>query len=404
MQPKHYDVIILGNSLASLLAGALLAKGGCRVLTFEEPAAPPPAWLFSSLHLERILERLDGASCLVPPSPFQVVTRESRLTLAPGEIADELRRELPAAHDAAIRRFDDLRQLGGRLEETLMASDGLPLTGLGSRLRFLRGRWRRGIGRSALDRPVAAALDLLPNREAHTVGTALFEGLSLTSCAHLPTWAAALLWSGAARDRGVDTAALGQFLRERYRQFHGRTELLDRLHALEGDGKVTLKGGSHCRADHILIGSPAGSRLAGILHPIPSPMTFSAGPLDEPLPPLLEARVIAAGALPMRMTFQTEPKGVTCRVECGDGSGDDAVAQVQASLAAIHPFSGLRLQPERPGTPAPTPGRFPGRRTLVHTGRLLDCHDGVLPALGATGGALTALTVASHLLLRLRRR
>ena len=103
---SHYDVIIIGDSLAARVAAVQLARSGCRVLALEEGLAISPAWFTSSLHLEKLLEQLSGRSCLTPPPSFQVITPTARVDLASRRPLDEvLLREFPEDYATLLELF-----------------------------------------------------------------------------------------------------------------------------------------------------------------------------------------------------------------------------------------------------------------------------------------------------------
>ena len=107
LPPKqsHYDIAVVGNSLAALLTAALATKKGCRVLTVAADNEQPASWFTSSLLLERILDFLDGNSCRSSSLPFQIITPKQRIDLRPRRpLSDELRRELPDSHQE-IEKF-----------------------------------------------------------------------------------------------------------------------------------------------------------------------------------------------------------------------------------------------------------------------------------------------------------
>ena len=57
---KHYDIAIVGSSLAAQISAALLVKQGGRVLFLSETRMKAPTWFHSSLFLEKILGVLGG--------------------------------------------------------------------------------------------------------------------------------------------------------------------------------------------------------------------------------------------------------------------------------------------------------------------------------------------------------
>ena len=422
MSQSYFDVIILGDSLAARIAGALLAKGGCRVLSFQEPFEFPAAWLYSSLHLERLLERLDGRSCFAPPASFQVLTEDSRLEfLQPSALEGELRREFAAGYEEVSGLLSHLQSLGHRLEEALLESGGLPLLGMASRLRFAHRRLRRGLTRRALRKPFESILTSLRHAPARRALSALFAGLSLTPVDRLSVAEAALLWNSAVRAEGVSPARLEELLTRRYEQFNGRTEKLSGLQSLQLEGSrlsgAILKEGGRCGARYFLIGSPAGWNL--LQKPLKvafrshfSRSRFYASPLSGRISPMFSERVIPEASFPMRLGISSSGDEIIATVECTTGSPppenlEDVLGNI---LKPLFPFASYQVEPlEEPSSLPDGAGRakqsFPGATSPVRLQKnLFNCHgSGVLPSLGATGDVITGITVANHLLRSLKR-
>lgn len=422
MSQKYFDVIVIGDSLAARIAGALLAKGGCRVLTFQEPSEFPPPWLHASLHLERLLERLDGRSCFAPPEPFQILTADSRLELLqPSTLEGELRREFGDGYEQVSGLLNHLQNLGRRIEETLLESGGLPLLGMASRLRFARRGLRRGLTRRALRAPLGNTLAGLRHEPARRAMNTLFAGLSLTPLDRLTVAEAALLWNSAVRAEGVSPARLAELLTRRYGQFNGQTEKLSGLQSLQSEGSrlsgAVLKEGGRCGARYFLIGSPAGWNL--LRKPLRiafrshfSRLRFRTSPLSGGISPLFADRVIPEASFPVRLGFSSSGEETVAAVECTTGSPppeklEDTLGNI---LKPLFPFASYRL--ESSGEPESIPDRsggarqsFPGATSSLRLQKnLFVCHgSGVLPSLGATGEVITGLTIADHLLRSIRR-
>lgn len=423
MSQSRFDVIILGESFASRIAGALLAKGGCRVLSLREPVAPSSPWFLSSLHLERLLERLDGRSCFAQPTSFQVLTEDSRLEFQlPASVEEELRREFSGSHDQTSEFLRDLNSLGQRLEETLWQCGGLPLLGITSRWRFARQRLRRKLTRRALAGPLENRLAGLRQEPAKRALSALFAGLSLTPVEKLSMAEASLLWSSAVRPEGICPSALDELLRHRYLQFHGTAEKLAGLETLRAEGTrltgATLKGSGRCEAGFFLLGSPAGQDfLPEALHPAPRPFfqhhCFRSSPLDGMLSPLLADRVILDGKIPMRLSLNGSGHETTAMIECSEGSCPPETLNetVRDTIAQFLPFATFQLErclsdvPLSASTPSEGSPHFPGTAAPLRLRKnLILCHGGsVLPSLGTTGEVITGMTVANYLLRTIKR-
>lgn len=420
----HYDVIILGESLASRIAAVLLAKSGRRVLAVgSSPATHScPAWIPVSLHLERLLELLGGRSCLVSAPPFQVLSGPVRLTLhGVSALVDELRREFPADSSRVERLLRELEDVGDCLETALWECGGLPLTGWASRWRFLCRRLRKGLTAASLTRPLASRLRAGNTAQTAQALAALFSGLALCPIEHLSVAEGALLWRSFGDSRGISAGALNALLMHRFEQFHGeQAQLVDLQNVQTGDGRLreaTFKNGRRCSAGVVLLGSPAASPLL--------PLEFSAAEAAAPVEalvtdgavsPLLAQVVILDGAPPLRLTLVPDPAGGPCRLICRAAAptSDTVGAQFEERLAALFPFTTLRFEPRiaiQAGPAEQSTGRsrrlnaFPGAARALLAGKQLlhCCGEQVLPGLGATGEIMVGVSVANHLLRQKRR-
>jgi hypothetical protein len=413
----HYDIIILGESLASRIAAVLLARAGRRVLTVGPAASTPPcpAWIPVSPHLERLLELLSGRSCLVTAPPFQVLSGPVRLTLH-GNTAqlDELRREFPADSARVQTLFDELAEIGNRLETALWESGGLPLTGWASRWRFFYQRLHQGLPRARLLRPLASRLQTGSSAQTTQALAALFSGLSLCPIEDLTVAEGALLWRGFGDSRGISTVALNTLLTHRFEQFQGEQIRLDEVQTLQTvNGRpheLVLNNGRHCTAPQFLLGDRAAGSLlsvelrAGEATAAPSPL--HARVTDGAISPLFAQIIILDGSPPLRLTLTSDSATSHSRILCQAAAppNDRADDQHQERLAALFPFATLRFDPpaEVANCPVDQPQRqrsFPGAvRSLVAKENLLCCCGGqVLPTLGAIGEILVGVSVANHL-------
>jgi hypothetical protein len=412
----HYDIIILGESLASRIAAVLLARAGRRVLTVG-PAAntpPVPAWIPVSPQLERLLELLGGRSCLVAAPPFQVLSGPVRLTLH-GNTAqlDELRREFPADSARVQALLDELADIGGRLETALWESGGLPLTGWASRWRFFYQRLHQGLSRGKLLRPLASRLQTGHSAQTAQALAALFSGLSLCPIEDLTVAEGALLWRSFGDSRGISTVALSTLLTHRFEQSQGEQVRLDDVQTLQAvNGRpheLVLKNGHHCTAPQFLLGD----RAAGALLPVElraDEATAALSPLHGrvavgAISSLFAQIIILDGSPPLRLNLTADSAASHSRILCqaaappNDGTDD----QQQERLSALFPFATLHFTPaEVANSPAEPPQRqraFPGavRSQLVKENLLYCCGEQVLPTLGAVGDILVGISVANHL-------
>lgn len=414
----HYDVIILGESLAARIAAVLLAKSGRRVLAVGSPPGTPPgpAWIPVSLHLERLLELLGGRSCLVSATPFQVLSGSVRLTLhGISALLDELRREFPADSARVENLLRELEDVGNRLETALWESGGLPLTGWASRWRFTCKRLRMGLTAGSLTRPLANRLQAGNSAQTAQALATLFSGLALSPIEHLSVAEGALLWRSFGDSRGISAGALNALLIHRFEQFHGeQAQLVDLQNVQATDSRLceaAFKNGLRCTAGVFLLGSPDARALL--------PVEFSAGEAAAPfealitdgaISPLLTQVVILDGAPPLRLTLVPDPAGGQCRLICRAAAptNDTVGARFEERLSALFPFATLRFEPQADVTSelrvqnADRPGRqkaFPGAtHSLFAAERLLYCcGELLLPALGATGEIMVGVSVANHL-------
>jgi hypothetical protein len=410
---QHYDVIILGGGLASRIAASLLAKEGKRVYAFRDLPRPFPGWFMPSLHLERLLQRLDGRSCITSATPFQVLTKASRLDLhGPLAFEEELRREFPQVHALLKSRLDALRELGERLEQLIWAAGGLPILGWRSRWRFFLKSLRYGMNVAALRRPLASHFASMGDDTAHSAISALFAGLALTPFAQLSIAEGALLWSSVCRGEGVSRSGLEELLRRRYEQSHGEEGDLSRVLALQNEGgrlAVVLKDNHRLTADHLLLGSPE------VLSRVPRDWSehaprhqqhkrFSTSAIQGDLPPLLASEVILGDADPVMRLLFTSSVGRTSVLV--DQAGVDLVPSeiLHRRLTDILPFATFRMEASVHDTSAEPMARkssrapFPGIQSLRLKGQVLYCNGGdVCPSLGTLGEVLIGMTVARQL-------
>lgn len=417
MTTSHYDVIILGESLASRIAAVLLTKAGRRVLTVDVPPAlpPSPAWIPVSLHLERLLDLLDDRSCLVPATPFQVLSEPVRLTFH-GVTArlDELHREFPKDSQQVQSLFHELEDIGDRLETALWECGGLPLTGWASRWRFFYRRLFKGLTRRKLFRPLASILKAGVSAQTSQALAALFSGLALCSIEDLTVAEGALLWRSFSDNRGVSAVALNALLTRRFEQFHGESIQLDNQNTLQTvNGRpheLALNDGRRCSASVFLLGSHVASALLpeelrpGNLTLAPSPLRFMIN--DGAASPLLAPIVILDGPPTLRLTQASDTATDKSRIICQAAAPASATStnHCQDRLAALLPFATLCLEPpdDRESATA-TSGRrqkvFPGAVSslVVEKNLLCCCGEQVLPSLGAVGEAMVGIGIFNQL-------
>ena len=415
MSRRHYQYIVLGDSLASRLAAVLLAKGGARVLTFEGGTPTSPFWFHSSRHLERILESLDGHSCFAPPVPFQVISPTHRLEChGATPLEEELRREFPREHELVAGLLEQLATLGERLEERLWKKGRFPLR---PNLRFgLQDLFVRPSAKK-LRSPLSSLLAPLSPTGSGAILRALFSGMTLLPVERLSVAEGALLWSDICRPRSVSPSGLDALLRHRYEQFHGETEQLADIKELVTKGsrllEVVLQNDGRCGGESCIIGTPlilpqlpsAARRRC----PVPSPALHSLtlSVQADQVSSLLASRIILAGDPPLRISLTHRENQIVGNIDlAGAGNGElPALATIRARLRLIFPFADIHLASPEPQdhkeTEAAQRRGFLGATGRLRAGgNLLYCHGAsLLPSLGAS-----AEVFAGHAVVRMLQR
>lgn len=188
---NFYDAVLVGLDLTTLVAGALLAKRGFRVLvvgqgrpwpsyelsgmslprgpfSLEAPASPVLARTFAELALKPLLSRRIRA--LAPP--LQAVLPRHRIDLSsdPELLARELEREFPEARAAALALLARAGEESAALDPLLAQDLSWPPDGFFERRAFARALDRAPLAddtgfASELDRqhPLARALAAIPS-------------------------------------------------------------------------------------------------------------------------------------------------------------------------------------------------------------------------------------------------
>ncbi len=415
MHQYHFDIIVLGESRASSVAATLLAKSGKKVLTFQDGQAAEGPWLFSSLHLNRILEQLDGREGLGTPSRLQVITDRSRLEFHGRHgLANELRREFPGCHNQLISLLRTLETLGQRLENQLWAAGGPPLFDFVEQLRFARrlllskSRW------FGLRRPLSEFFDEINDVSAYTCFAALFSGLAMAPFKQITVAEGALLWSSLCQPQEISATTLDDLLRRRYKQFHGGYKQLASVEEIDGNGQVHLKNAKTCSADIIIIGNlEAIAYLADKRTPCwsSSPYRWRTTPLKPGVSSLLAPRIILNGEYILRTTFTSSAEGAIGTAECClcQNNEPPPAQEIKTKLARILPFVSFDVGGPIPAAPpAATSGKahpqkviaFPGTaRRLRLKNQALPCIGAeALPHLGSVGEIMTGVSVANYLL------
>ena len=410
MSKRHYRIIILGDSLASRIAAVLMAKQGMRVLSCHAPGPPLSNWLFSSLHLEQILERLGGRSCFVPAVPFQVLTSTNRIEFnGSATLDEELRREFPQSFSAVQDFLHQLAQTGERLEKFLMAQSPFPLIGSAPRLRCILRGLRHGLSLGTLSRSLRDRLESISEPEARYFLETLFTGLAFAPAQDLTFGECSLLWASAVRGRHVSLSGLEALLHHRYEQFHGETLDLGQVKKIDSQGRklsgLLLKNGTRCGGDSFLLGGREPLPHLPLDLPLPEQKAgsvYETTPLKGATSPLLASRIILGGDPPLRLAFRTRENKRICTVEVCPGSAPPSEDQIHRRLKEIIPFGDFklhRLGDKRPAAISEQRKRlfFSGSRPLPLGGNLLlgDAAS-ALPTLGMTGAPMVGFTCANY--------
>ncbi len=414
MHQNHYDIIVLGDSLASRLAAVLLAKAGKKVLTFRLQQPPFTPWLFNSVHLNHVLEQLGGRNCLTTPRKLQVIAGQSRIELHGDQpLSDELRREFPSSHNQVEDLLQSLDALGNRLESQLLSSGGLPLFDLAGRLRFRRKLLLSRPGFRTLRKPLSDLLDKITDPAPRACLDALFSGLAMAPTDHMTIAEGALLWSSACQSQGISRSALDDLLQRRYEQFHGCSETLDTIKEIDPDGRIQLKNSWSCSSDALVIGScsaisclPEADQQRFKFQP--PPCRWETSPILIGTSPVLASRIILAEPDPLRITLTSTPTGTVGMAEFrrADRPSPPSENELCSQLAGILPFASFGLSPIGPCEPAagesrwPPSSAFPGtaQRLKLNKNLLLGSGTDALPHLGSTGGIMTGVALARYLL------
>lgn len=417
MQAKHYDLVVVGHSLAGRLTAALTAKKGCRVLVVTDPKAESAdTWQTSSLLLERILDLLDGHACRTGAFPFQVITDQQRIDIN-GDLPliDELRRELPQSHREVVAFLNDLLALGGHIEEMLWDASGLPSSGFFARQRFRFRSFRGDVPQRVFRQTLRDRLNAFTDPEARKVLGTLFCGATLTPPGRLTLADCALVWSGLGRETGVSRTGLEELLRHRFRQFHGTEAPMADLRKIfvGNDGRCQLHFSEErsIEAEYLLIADRFAARRCenqSVPSAISLQQVYHSAPLGNKVSALLQPHAIVVGTPPLRLTLQASAAGPIARVEVpvAGQSAPLMVEEIEDRLLPLFPFADLQLarqddagfdlaargEPVR-GIIGAADRIFPERgRNYFYAG------SDILPGLGTPGEVLVAVTLCNRLL------
>ncbi len=409
MSSKHYNIAIIGSSLAGRIAAALLAKNGQRVLLLRTHERLTSPWFYSSLFLEQLLGILGGRSCFAAPQPFQVLSSKARISIhGDMSLSEELQREFGEAGSAAQQYLEDLRITGQRIEALLWDNSGLPMPGIKSGAIFRMLCMRHKIRMAELVAPLSETFQAY-SPTIRSLLTDLFQGLSLQPISQLSFAHGALLWAHAVRPESIKEPDFSDLLEKRFNQFHGSSESAEDLSSLEFDGQRytggAMKAGTRFKADMFLLSTSESTSVFSDKTPIkvsicPSTIGMLTTSLKDQLSPLLENRVIVGGGIPLRLLLKRSAEEVTGHIGFG---GTPTEAELRQQLEPVLPFAKYDMIPpdgyvsKEPEVPASCSSDLfqlplkPGTNLY----RLDSQH--LLPTLGATGEALLGWTLANHL-------
>lgn len=414
MPQHHYDIILLGESLASRIVGVLLAKAGQRVLTFQSKHPADSGWLFASCHLDRLLDQLGHRQPLGKAPRLQILGDRARVELhGRYSLEEELRREIPEDADLLLQLFQRLKALGERLDAQLLEQVGAPLGSLTDRLWYRAGHWLLGSTQRSLGTPLSNFFE--PFAEASRAWlNILFSGLALAPVEELTLAEGALLWHGLSQPQAPEEGQLDDLLSRRYLQFHGLYEPLTKIAAL-GDGhRLQLHDGRECSADTLIIGQSEAllmeitAALPPFQHPRPRGR-WDSGALRPAPSKVLAPRIIHGENPCLRSSLHAHDGGMHCYSESPAETAQEAV---MGHLQDLFPFSSLA--PKRLNTVDDSGGNslrrsfvaFPGTLQNPWLSRSLALCQGtcIFPRMGSIGEILTGFAVAGRLSRRKRKK
>ncbi|MBE0575151.1 MAG: hypothetical protein IH613_04555 [Desulfuromonadales bacterium] len=410
MSSKHYDVVIIGGSLAARIAAVLLAKRGSKVLFLRNRESTASAWFHSSLFLEKLLGTLGGRSCFVAQEPIQVLSRKARVTLNNDiPLDDELCREFGLDGPAISHWLERLRLQGVQLEELFWEHGGLPWPSFKTAARFKLLCMRRGVKWAELDAPVTKSLETLP-LAATVFVMDLLQGLALKRTNELSRAQAALLWAQVLRPENLKEADFSELLSKRFDQFHGLKTDLEELECIDFNGSRwtggRIKGGGQFTAAAFLLGDAQWVEhfKPGKIDALPSPHAVvkqTTSTLSGQLSPLLASRVICGGDMPLRLAIEDKDNQL-----CGQilSTGEATEEQLRQQLEPALPFAGYDVSTKEENLSPETMSAAAHQRLQLTSlplriGSNLYCADSsiLLPEMGASGATLLAWTLAENL-------
>ena len=407
----EFDIAIAGNSLSARIASALLAKNGYRILLLEDSLHVDFSWAFSSVFIENVLATLGGRSCFTNPSPFQVISPRSRITLnSDNSVETELKREFGERSGTQVSRFlAELQEKGQKINQLLWLNQGLPWSGLKARCRFRFLSIRQRIPIPELKSSLQPRIDAF-DPLAREFLKSLFEGLSLCPLETLSMGEAALLWTQAIRPENLSRTEFDTLLSKRFEQFHGHSESLQNLEKLDFQNQRFIGGQLRDRgaftAKYLLVG-----RLHSIRHlfpangpPLPEStrlLQFKTNDLQGQVSGLLANQVIVGGAAPLRFSTCKEQEATIAAIQAAEFRSAE---EMQALLEPALPFAQFEVTSMEETLEVPHEEISSERSavallsTPLQFGRNVFCADSSVfcPGMGPAGGALLAWTLANR--------
>ena len=408
MITRHYDIAIVGSSVAAQISAALLAKQGGKVLFLHEAEATAPLWFHSSVFLEKLLGILGGRSCFVRQHPIQFISETSRLTVCHDvPLERELEREFGPAGLEISDWLSELNELGSRLEKLLWESGGLPWPSLKAVARFKLLCLLRKTKLAALSQPVSQQLTRFPG-PVRTFLTDLLQGLSVMDVSQLSQARAAILWAQVQKPENLKEPDFRELIGKRFDQFHGARVPLHQLTGLEYEGNRWVAGqlasGAKFTAREFLLGNQQVRGLFAAGQHIDccaeDPVrTWQTSNLAGQLSGLLANRIICGGKRPLRLALEDQEghlRGLAVSAAWASES------EVRAQLAPALPFAKYTLKADTPDRhQASMKGRRPrplANRPIRISENLYWADQNVLfPEMGGAGAALLAWTLVNHL-------
>jgi hypothetical protein len=411
MISKHFDFAIVGRSLASRIAAALLAKQGCKVLVLSQQDITKPTGFHSSLFMEKLLGILGGRSCFIAQKPIQVISSNARITLCNDIPLDkELRREFAELGPAIVHWFEQLHSQGDQLERLLWENGGLPWPSLKATTRFKLLCLRHKVNWSEINAPILKSLAQLPY-ELSTFVKDLVQGLALKMVTELSRGQVALLFAQVMRPEELNELDLSQMLSKRFDQFHGINSSLEDLESIEFNGTRwtggRLKGNGVFTAEHFLLGdircsdrfAPA---MITALPSLPRLNVMTTSSLKGQLSPLLAARIICGGQVPLQLEIAQSDDELYGQLISANEKNETLLRQ---QLEPILPFARYQISQDKnlpasdsPFSPEETPQTLANLPLRIGTNLYCADNNALLAEMGAAGAALLGWTLAENLL------